>query len=40
MFVHEFIEAPQKGNGLEILVAAMLVCQPLAIFARVVEVEH
>jgi hypothetical protein len=38
--VRQFVEAAQKVDGFQVLVAAVLVGNPLAGLARVIEIEH
>src|SRR5882724_4950329 len=38
--VADLVHAPEKGDGLGILLPALLIGQPFACLARIVEVEH
>src|SRR5574341_116115 len=38
--IHLFVQFPEKGDGVDVLLAAVRVRDPLALFPRVIQVEH
>ncbi len=40
IFVDLLVHAPQEADGFDIFLSAVLVGNPLAVLARVVEIEH